>query len=412
MGGARLPVRARRGAGREPRPAATCWPRWPSWTRWAPYRWPAWSAPAARARRRPDPARARPAPPATTRPASPGGRWRCCGCSARACTNAEIAERLVVSVRTVDNHVAAVLDKLGVRDPAGRRRPGGRPRPARRQRSVVAGADLGSGTDPPPTGRAVQPRRRPPTRRRTAMAVDQDKLMEFLNRFVGDLGATMAAGQRGGRRPARAVPGARRASRSGPQELAERTGTAPRYVEEWLRGQAAGGYVEYDAGHRQLLADRGAGVRADRPGRPGVRAGRVPARAGRAAGRAARSPRRSAPATGSAGTSTTTTCSSAASGSSGPATSPTWSTSWLPALDGVVAKLQHGARVADVGCGHGASTVLMAPAYPKSTFVGSDYHGGSIAAAAPAGRGRGRRPTGSASRSPRRRPSAAARTTW
>ena len=55
--------------------------------------------------------------------------------------------------------------------------------------------------------------------------------------------------------------------------------------------------------------------------------------------------------------------------------------SWLPALDGVVAKLEQGARVADVGCGHGASTILMAEAFPRSTFVGSDYHEGSIATA-------------------------------
>jgi SAM-dependent methyltransferase len=53
-------------------------------------------------------------------------------------------------------------------------------------------------------------------------------------------------------------------------------------------------------------------------------------------------------------------------------------TAWLPALDGVTAKLERGARVADVGCGHGASTILMAQAYPKSTFVGIDYHAGSI----------------------------------
>jgi SAM-dependent methyltransferase len=51
---------------------------------------------------------------------------------------------------------------------------------------------------------------------------------------------------------------------------------------------------------------------------------------------------------------------------------------WLPALDGVVAKLQAGARVADVGCGHAASTVLMAAAYPRSSFVGADYHQPSI----------------------------------
>ena len=52
--------------------------------------------------------------------------------------------------------------------------------------------------------------------------------------------------------------------------------------------------------------------------------------------------------------------------------------SWLPALNGVVDRLQRGARVADVGYGHGASTILMAGAYPNSTFIGSDYHAGSI----------------------------------
>lgn len=55
--------------------------------------------------------------------------------------------------------------------------------------------------------------------------------------------------------------------------------------------------------------------------------------------------------------------------------------SWLPALDGVVEKLERGAWVADVGCGHGSSTILMAQAFPRSTFVGSDYHDGSIATA-------------------------------
>jgi ubiquinone/menaquinone biosynthesis C-methylase UbiE len=55
--------------------------------------------------------------------------------------------------------------------------------------------------------------------------------------------------------------------------------------------------------------------------------------------------------------------------------------SWLPALEGVVPKLEKGAKVADIGCGHGASTVLMARAYPKSTFIGFDYHPPSIATA-------------------------------
>jgi trans-aconitate methyltransferase len=52
--------------------------------------------------------------------------------------------------------------------------------------------------------------------------------------------------------------------------------------------------------------------------------------------------------------------------------------SWIPALDGVKAKLDSGALVADVGCGHGASTILMAQAYPNSEFVGFDYHIASI----------------------------------
>ena len=75
-----------------------------------------------------------------------------------------------------------------------------------------------------------------------------------------------------------------------------------------------------------------------------------------------------------AGTSTTPTCSSAPSASSVPATTRTWCSVDSRARRGREAKLERAARVADVGCGHGASTIILAKAFPKSTFVGFDYH--------------------------------------
>jgi len=207
-------------------------------------------------------------------------------------------------------------------------------------------------------------------------ALDMDKLMEFVGRFAGDLGATVAAGN--------VVVGHRlglyEALATGPatpDELARRTDTDPRYITEWLRGQAAGGYIEVDVATEtysltveQVFAlanpdgglympgafvlalgslkaqDRvveafktGAGigwhehdddvfVGCEQFFRPGYVANLIP--------------------------------------------------SWIPALDGVEAALRAGAKVADVGCGLGASTVLLAREYPESEFIGSDYHQGSI----------------------------------
>jgi 2-polyprenyl-3-methyl-5-hydroxy-6-metoxy-1,4-benzoquinol methylase len=208
------------------------------------------------------------------------------------------------------------------------------------------------------------------------MSVDQDKLMDFLHRFVGDLGATAAAGN--------VIVGDRlglyRALAEAPQrpsELAERTGTDARYVEEWLRGQAAGGYVEYDAGTGNYsLTEEQAFALTDPDGAvfaPGafelalatLRA--TPRiveafRTGEGVGWHEHDPE----------------VFSGCERFFRPGYLANLVASWLPALDGVEEQLRAGARVADVGCGHGASTVLMAQAYPASTYLGSDYHDRSI----------------------------------
>ncbi|GAA4070576.1 class I SAM-dependent methyltransferase [Nonomuraea soli] len=208
------------------------------------------------------------------------------------------------------------------------------------------------------------------------MAIDQDRLMEFLGRFVGDLGATMAAGNvlvgdRLGLYRALAGKPMR------PETLAEHTGTHPRYVEEWLRGQAAGGYVEHDpAEGTYWLNDEQAFALTDPDG-----AVFLPGAFQLAVG-ALRNERRIAEAfTSGAGVGWHEHDPEVFTGCERffrPGYAANLVDAWLPSLDGVVGKLQAGARVADVGCGHGASTVLMARAYPNSTFAGSDYHGPSI----------------------------------
>jgi SAM-dependent methyltransferase len=211
------------------------------------------------------------------------------------------------------------------------------------------------------------------------MAVDQDKLMEFLNRFVGDLGAAMAAGN--------VVVGDRlglyRALAHKPQapdELAARTDTDPRYVEEWLRGQAAGGYVEYDAETgRYSLTEEQAFALTNPDG-----AVYAPGAFQLALGALRAEPRITDAFRTGSGVGWHEHDADVFSGCERffrPGYVANLVDAWLPALDGVEAKLRAGAKVADLGCGHGASTVLMASEYPQSTFVGSDYHPGSIAEA-------------------------------
>jgi SAM-dependent methyltransferase len=208
------------------------------------------------------------------------------------------------------------------------------------------------------------------------MAIDHDKLMQFLHKFVGDLGATIAAGN--------VLVGDRlglyRALAERPMlphELAERTGTATRYVDEWLRGQAAGGYVEYNArtGAYSLTAEQAFAL-TDPDGAvyaPG---------AFELAIATLQSEQKVADAfrtgTGVGWHEHDAGVFSGCERFFRPGYAANLVSSWLPALDDVVAKLNAGVQVADVGCGHGASTTLMALAFPQSTFTGSDYHEESI----------------------------------
>jgi SAM-dependent methyltransferase len=211
------------------------------------------------------------------------------------------------------------------------------------------------------------------------MAIDQARLTEFMNRFVGDLGATIAAGN--------IVAGDRlglyqalAGSPLRPHELAERTGTAPRYVDEWLRGQAAGGYVEYDqeTGHYSLTEEQAFAL--TDPDGPVF----VPGAFQLAVGALRAEPEITEAFRSGAGVGWHAHDPQVFAGCERffrPGYSASLISTWLPALDGVEAKLRDGALVADIGCGHGASTILMAAEYPRSTVYGSDYHAESVEAA-------------------------------
>jgi SAM-dependent methyltransferase len=218
-----------------------------------------------------------------------------------------------------------------------------------------------------------------------AATLDESRLEALMGRAVADMGGAVSAplmliGERLGLYKAMAGAGPLTAA-----EVAARAGAAERYVREWLGNQAAGGYVEYDPdtdryelGDEQalaladetspfyvlgfyhclasLFADEERLTEAFRTGegvgwhehdhrlfsgterffRPGYAAHLVP--------------------------------------------------EWIPALDGVLEKLERGAKVADIGCGHGASTALLAQAFPSSRFTGFDYHEASIARAREAAR--------------------------
>jgi SAM-dependent methyltransferase len=207
--------------------------------------------------------------------------------------------------------------------------------------------------------------------------VNQAKLDEFMGRFVGDLGAAMSA--------ALVVIGDRlglyRAMADGEPvtagELAHRTGTEPRYVLEWLSNQAAGGYVTYDPEREVFSLTPEQSLALAQEGSPAF----VPG-AFQVATALTKDEEKIARAfVGGQGVGWHEHHHDLFSGTERffrPGYAANLVSSWIPALEGVQAKLEAGGLVADVGCGHGASTILMAQAYPGSEFVGFDYHPESI----------------------------------
>jgi SAM-dependent methyltransferase len=209
--------------------------------------------------------------------------------------------------------------------------------------------------------------------------VNEDKLNQFLGTMITDMGAAMTAalvlvGDRLGLYKALA------AEPMTPGELAKRTGTAERYVREWLSAQAAAGYVRYDPETKRFSLDpEQALVFADEDS-PAFLGGfgdivqavfrdepKITAafKSGKGVGWHEHDP--------------CLFCGTERFFRTG--YKHHLVQEWLPALDGVEQKLMRGAKVADVGCGHGISTLFMAQAYPKSTFHGFDYHPASIEAA-------------------------------
>jgi len=210
------------------------------------------------------------------------------------------------------------------------------------------------------------------------MPVDETKLNTLMERIIGDLGAAFGAalvvlGDKLGLYKAMAGEGSDdpRRPRAGDQD-----GGAVRSRMAELAGRR--GIRDLRRGNRPLPPVGRAGVRARGRGQPRLHPGRVPDHLLGGEGRAEDRGGVSNRAGGSRGTSTRPASSRERSASSAANYAAHLVNDWIPSLDGVEERLNDGARVADVGCGHGASTVLMAQAYPESTFVGFDYHPASI----------------------------------
>jgi SAM-dependent methyltransferase len=210
--------------------------------------------------------------------------------------------------------------------------------------------------------------------------LDSERLDALLGQAVTEFGATVNAalvviGDRLGLYRALAEGEALTAT-----ELADRTGTAERYVREWLNAQAASGYVDYDAAaHRYGLSPEQAAILADESG-PAFVGGGFQIALGAAAGLDSI---QNAFATG-AGMGWHEHNRDVFEGCERffePGYRANIIDNWIPALEDVHERLEAGGRVADVGCGHGVSSIVIAQGYPAAEVIGFDYHDESIAEA-------------------------------
>jgi len=214
----------------------------------------------------------------------------------------------------------------------------------------------------------------------TTPAIDEAKLDAFMGEFVRDIGALAAAplvviGDKLGLY--RAMADSQPVT---PAELAERTGTRERYIREWLCAQAASGYVEYDPATGAFRMPPEQAMALADPDSPAFIPGAFQL-AGALIKDEPHITERFRTGEGFGWHEHDHDLFEGTERFFRPGYIAHIVADWIPALDGVQAKLEAGAHVADIGCGHGASTIIMAQAFPASTFVGSDYHEDSIEAA-------------------------------
>jgi 2-polyprenyl-3-methyl-5-hydroxy-6-metoxy-1,4-benzoquinol methylase len=213
------------------------------------------------------------------------------------------------------------------------------------------------------------------------MTINEEQLNQMLGKFVGDLGATISAGAMviGESLGLYKAMGEAETPLTS-KELAQRTNTHERYVREWLNSQAASGYVEYEAETgRYFLNEEQKFLLTDEKGMAYLPGAFVLATAALRA-----VPKMIERFKSGEGLGWHEHDHNLFRGTElffRPGYAANLISSWIPALDGVREKLEAGGKVADVGCGLGSSTILMAEAFPKSTFVGFDYHDASIEAA-------------------------------